>query len=129
MPFIVTQSNAVALGIVDVCKTPPYAVPTPYVNVGTSSVGLGFALNVTIDCSPVHTLLTTNVTTSADEVGAYGGIVSSTIKSTCSYVLGSFSVIAACAPVAKLTSITLQNGINSPGLVAVMSQLKVMALK
>lgn len=129
MPFIVTQSGATALGIVDVCKTPPLAVPVPYVNIGVSTMGLGFVFNVTILASPVHNLLTTIPMTSANEPGAMGGVVSGIIKGPARYLIGSFSVIAGCAPVAKLLSTTLQNAINAPGLVAVMSQIKVMALK
>ncbi len=126
--FVVTQTGATAFGIVDVCKTPPLATPIPYVNIAVSTMGLGFVFNVTIEASPVHNLLTTIPLTNGDEPGAMGGVVSGIIMGPCSYILGSFSVIAGFAPVARLLGTTLQNGINAPGIVLIMSQLKVLAL-
>ena len=128
MPFISTQLGDMSLGFPDVCMTPPLAVPVPYPNIGMSTMGLGFVPTVLINGCPVHKLLTTIPMTNGDQAGAMGGVASGLIMGPCRSLVGSFSVFAGFAPVAKFLSMTLQNNTNAPGVVLVPTQFKVMAL-
>src|SRR3954468_16951472 len=78
----------------DVCKTPTPAgpVPIPYPNIGTSSMTSGGPASVKVDGQMPMVEGAKYSTTSGDEAGSAGGVVSGTIKGEAEYMLYSFDV-------------------------------------
>jgi hypothetical protein len=79
----------------DVCKTPagPAVVPIPYPNIGKSSDTSGGPTSVTVDGKMPMIKGATYSTSTGDEAGtAGGGILSSSTKGACEFMMYSFDV-------------------------------------
>jgi len=127
--FATTQFTAMSIAFPDVCKTPP-AVPVPYGNIAQSVVHIPNNLRVYFAGGSSHNLLTPGTISNGDEAGALMGLVSNVVISMNRYVLGSFKVISQVAPVARLTSMTTQNGFipNAVGFTGVPSINRVLPI-
>jgi hypothetical protein len=96
----------------DVCKTPSPGgpVPIPYVNVGMDSNITGGAESVTIEGNPVANTEARIATTSGDEPGTVGGLISSKFKGTVTWKTGSLDVKAEGKSVVRFLDTGLHNG-------------------
>lgn len=63
----------------DTCKTPPFAVPVPYLNIALIPTGMPVVPNLMMVGAPAHTAATMLMPTNGDQVGTMGGVVSSMI--------------------------------------------------
>ena len=119
MPFATTQLGAMSMGVPDVCKTPigPVVTPIPYPNIAASSNHVPNIVNQFYAAGTVHNLMTAGTLSNGNQPGVLLGVVSNMIMGPCRYMLGSFKVINQCAPAARQTTITAQNGQvpNAPG--------------
>src|SRR3954454_8387778 len=82
-------SNGVATAFPDVCKTPaPPAppVPIPYPNVAMSSDTDKGSKDVKVDGNPIMLQGSTFKTSTGDEAGSAGGVVSGKTKGTAEFV-------------------------------------------
>lgn len=124
MQPVASTAAGVALGVPDVCITPP---PLPYPNTGEIPLTVGTAPNVFIECMPVVILTSVVPVSLGDEPGVLRGVVSHKVAGEVRFILGSSKVFAAGQPVIYLGSVTTHNGQppNVPGAVVVPSQLKV----
>ncbi|MCK6392949.1 DUF4150 domain-containing protein [Zoogloea sp.] len=80
----------------DVCKTPvPSAppVPIPYPNIGKSSDTISGTTTVKADGSMVMVKGAKYMMSSGDEPGTLGGVISSTFKQECEFLMYSFNVM------------------------------------
>jgi uncharacterized Zn-binding protein involved in type VI secretion len=97
----------------DVCKTPSPGgpVPIPYVNVAMDSNITDGAETVKIEGNPVANLGAKIATSTGDEAGsAGGGIVSSKIKGTVTWKMGSLDVKAEGKSVVRFLETNFHNG-------------------
>jgi hypothetical protein len=78
----------------DVCKTPTPGgpVPIPYPNVGQASQTSAGPTSVKVDGAMPMTKGAKYATTSGDEAGSLGGVVSGKVKGAAEYMLYSFDV-------------------------------------
>lgn len=79
----------------DVCKTPagPAVIPVPYPNIGKAADTTGGPTSVTVDGKMPMVKGATYATSTGDEAGtAGGGVMSSTIKGPCEFMMYSFDV-------------------------------------
>ncbi len=128
--FANCQSGGMAMGFPDVCKTPagPAIVPIPYPNIATSPMGVPPVPNVLFGGGPAHNLMTEVPLTQGDDGGVLGGVVSQTEMGPSKCLDGANTVLVGGAPATRLTSPTLQNGINAPGVCLVPAQVSVLIL-
>lgn len=87
-------SGAMSAVFPDVCKTPTPAgpVPIPYPNLAESSNLAQGSTTVTIEGNPVAVKDCNYSTSSGDEAGSAGGVVSGKIKGKAEFMLSSFDV-------------------------------------
>jgi len=126
--FANTQMGGLALGGPDVCLTPPVHLPIPYPNLAAQPMGVPAVYNVLLMCAPAHNMLTQVPLTNGDNVGLELGLVSHTVMGPSRHVTAAFTVLIGGAPATRMTSITLQNMVNAPGISIVPSQVKVLLL-
>jgi hypothetical protein len=127
--FANNQMMGMSLGFPDVCLTPtPVPTPIPYPNVAMSPTAVGAAYNVLWGCAPTHNLLTTVPLTNGDNAGVAMGVASGMVMGPSRHVLGANTVLVGGAPVTRLTSMSIQNSTNCPGVQIVPSQVKVLVL-
>jgi hypothetical protein len=127
--FANTQMMGIDLGFPDVCLTPmPAPIPVPYPNVSTGMMGVRAADNVLIMCAPAHNLGTIVPLTNGDNAGVNLGVASGMVMGPSRHLTGAFTVLVNGLPATRLTSVSLQNSTNCPGIRAVPSQLKVLLL-
>lgn len=127
-----TNGGGECVAIPDVCKTPPTAIPTPYINqaVLTQIKGGTASSKVKILNKKTATTKTEIAMSSGDEGGtAGGGVVSNRFKGAAKFKKGSSKVKVEGSPIVHLTSMIGQNGVanaNHPAGVQVQpSQSKV----
>ena len=125
--FANTQMFGVNFGIPDVCVTPP-GVPIPYPNFGFGPMGVPAAYNILWECTPTHNMFTQIVMSVGDQPGVQLGVASGMVMGPVRHLTGAFTCLVDGAPVTRLTSISLHNSTNCPGLRIVPSQLKVLVL-
>jgi hypothetical protein len=96
----------------DVCKTPSPGgpVPLPYVNVAMDSDLTDGAETVQIEGNPAATVNAKISTSSGDEAGSVGGIISSKFKGTMTWTMGSLDVKAEGAGVVRFLDTAFHNG-------------------
>ena len=102
----------------DVCKTPaPPAgpIPIPYPNIGKSSDTSDGPTNVTVDGEMPSVKGSKYSTSSGDEAGSVGGIVSSTTSGECEFMMYSFDVKLDGKNACRLGDPLLQNKKNAVG--------------
>jgi hypothetical protein len=127
-----TSAGGMCLAFPDVCLTPappaPAPVPIPYPNIGLEPTNTGFVANVLITCAPAHNMGTQPPMTNGDNSGVGTGVASGTVMGTARTVTAAFTVLVGGKPLARLTSMTLQNSTNAPGAKIVPSVTNVLVL-
>jgi len=126
-----TSAGGMCLAFPDVCLTPaPPAppIPVPYPNIALDPTNVGFVPNVLMTCAPAHNMGTKPPMTNGDNPGVAMGVASGTEMGTARTVTAAFTVLVGGKPLARLTSITLQNGTNAPGAKIVPSVTNVLVL-
>jgi Domain of unknown function (DUF4150) len=127
--FANTQMMGMDAGFPDVCLTPvPAPVPVPYPNIATGPMGAPAAYNVLFMCAPAHNLATSIPMTNGDNAGVNMGVASGTVMGPSRHLTAAFTVLIGGAPATRLTSVSLQNSTNCPGVRVVPSQVKVLLL-
>ena len=128
--FANTQMMGMDLGFPDVCLTPavPAPVPIPYPNIAMGPTAIPSQFTTMILGAPVHNMGTTTPLTNGDNAGVATGVASGTVMGPSRHVLGSFTVLVGGMPTTRLTSMTIQNSTNVPGVRLVPSQVRVLIL-
>ena len=126
--FANNQTGGVALGGPDVCLTPPAMLPVPYPNIAAQPMSAPAVYNVLLGCGPAHNLSTQVLLTNGDNAGLGLGVVSHTVMGPSRHITAAFTVLVGWAPATRMTSLTLQNTINSVGVSIAPSQLSVLIL-
>ena len=129
--FANTQMAGQDVGTVpDVCLTPSPAgpIPIPYPNIALDPTNLGFVPNVLMTCAPAHNMSTQPPLTNGDNPGLATGVASGTVMGPARTVTAAFTVLVGGMPLARLTSVTIQNNTNAPGAKIVPSVTNVMVL-
>jgi hypothetical protein len=130
--FANTQMGGMSLGFPDVCLTPipspagPIPTPLPYPNIAMGMMGVPAVYNVLFGGAPAENLLTMSPMSSGNEAGAMGGVASCVIIGPDRYILGSFKVVLGGVFATRMTSPTIQNSTNCPGISLVPAQVRVM---
>lgn len=127
--FANTQMMGMDLGFPDVCLTPmPVPTPIPYPNITAGPMGVPAAYNVLFMCAPAHNMGTTIPLTNGDNAGVATGVASGTVMGPSRHLTAAFTVLVGGMPATRLTSMSLQNSTNCPGVRLVPSQVKVLLL-
>jgi hypothetical protein len=118
------------LAFPDVCLTPTPAgpVPIPYPNISLHPTSVAFVPNVLVTCAPAHNMLTVAPLTNGDNPGVATGVASGVVMGPSRNLTAAFTVIVGCAPMTRLTSVSLQNSTNAPGAAIVPSVTTVLVL-
>jgi len=127
--FANTQMMGMDMGFPDVCLTPmPAPAPIPYPNIAMGPMGVPAAYHVLFMCTPAHNMSTVIPLTNGDNAGVAMGVASGTVMGPGRHLTGSFTVLVGGMPATRLTSVSLQNSTNCPGMRIVPSQTKVLLL-
>ncbi|MGK3995282.1 DUF4150 domain-containing protein [Sorangium sp. So ce1024] len=127
--FANSQMMGIDMGLPDVCLTPsPAPVPVPYPNIAAGPMGVPAVYNVLFMAAPAHNLATTIPLTNGDNAGVAMGVASGTVMGPSRHLTGAFSVLIRGMPASRLTSMSLQNSTNCPGMRVSPSQVKVLML-
>src|SRR5580698_10169169 len=114
-----TSAGGTCIAFPDVCLTPappaPAPVPIPYPNVGLDPTNVGFVPHVLMTCAPAHSMSTRAPMTGGDTAGVATGVASGTVMGPARTLTAAFTVLVGGMPLARLTSITVQNSTNAPG--------------
>ena len=110
------SSNGVATAFPDVCKTPSPGgpIPIPYPNIAMSSDTAQGSSTVKADGNPVMIQGSNFSTSTGDEAGSAGGVVSSLTKGKAEFILYSFDVQFDGKPVARMGDLMVQNKGSAP---------------
>ncbi|MGK4009022.1 DUF4150 domain-containing protein [Sorangium sp. So ce1036] len=127
-----SSAGGLCMAFPDVCLTPappsPSPVPVPYPNVGLDPTNTGFVPHVLLTCAPAHNMSSQPPLTNGDNAGVAMGVASGTVMGPARTVTAAFTVIVGGMPLARLTSITVQNSTNAPGAKIVPSATNVLVL-
>ena len=128
--FANTQMMGMDMGFPDVCLTPagPAAVPIPYPNIAMGPTAIPNQMSVLIMAMPAHNLGTIIPLTNGDNAGVLLGVASGTVMGPSRHLTAAFSVLYGGMPATRLTSMSLQNSTNAPGVRVVPSQSVVLLL-
>lgn len=126
--FANCQWGGMNLGFPDVCKTAGM-VPVPFPNMSFGPTGTPFSPKVFWMSAPAHNLLTTETISQGDTPGVMMGLVSQTVMAPTRPVIGAFTMLIHGLPATRMTTINVQNLINSPGMTLVPAQITVIILK
>ena len=127
--FANTQMMGMDMGFPDVCLTPtPAPVPIPYPNIAMGPMGVPAAYKVLYMCAPAHNMTTVVPLTNGDNAGVNMGVASGTVMGPSRHLTAAFTVLVGGIPATRLTSTSLQNSTNCPGMRIVPSQVKVLLL-
>jgi len=128
--FANTQMMGMDMGFPDVCLTPvgPALAPIPYPNIAMGPMGVPAAYNVLFMSTPAHNLSTMIPMTNGDNAGVAMGVASGTVMGPARHLTGAFTVLVGGLPATRMTSMSLQNSTNCPGVRLVPSQVKVLLL-
>ncbi len=132
--FANTQMMGMDTGFPDVCLTPappaPAPIPIPYPNIamGPTANPATACTKILIMGMPAHNLGTTVPMTNGDNPGVSLGVASGRVMGPSRHLTGAFTVLFQGKPATRLTSASLQNGTNVPGMRIVPSQTKVLLL-
>ncbi|MCP4077986.1 MAG: DUF4150 domain-containing protein [Gammaproteobacteria bacterium] len=133
--FANCQMGGMNLGVPDVCLTPiptpvgPVPTPIPYPNMAMGMTAIPNQFKVLLMAGPAHNLMTTVPMSNGDNAGVNMGVASGMMMGPSRHTLGSTNVLFGGMPATKMTSMTMQNSTNAPGLTLVPSQFKVMLLR
>jgi hypothetical protein len=127
-----TSAGGMCMAFPDVCLTPappaPAPVPIPYPNIAADPTDTAFVPNVLLTCTPAHTMATQPPITNGDNAGVGTGVASGTVMGPARTVTAAFTVLVGGMPLARLTSVTIQNNTNAPGAKIVPSVTNVIVL-
>ena len=128
--FANTQLAGTDTGFPDVCLTPTPAgpVPVPYPNIAPAPMAVNAVYKVLIVAAPAHNLGTVIPMTNGDNAGVALGVASGTVMGPSRHLTGAFTVLIGGMPASRLTSMSLQNSTNCPGVRVAPSQTKVIIL-
>ena len=112
-----TKSGGISTVFPDVCKTPSPAgpVPVPYPNVGKSSDTAKGSKNVKVQGGPTMLKGSNYATSTGDEAGSAGGVVSSKTKGKCEFSLYSFDVKIEGKNACRMGDLMTHNDKNAVG--------------
>ena len=110
-------SGAKSIVFPDVCKTPTPGgpVPIPYPNLAESSTLVGGSKTVAIEGQPATIKGCSYSTSSGDEAGSAGGVVSGKIKGKAEFVLYSFDVKIEGQNACRMGDLMTHNDRNAVG--------------
>jgi hypothetical protein len=124
-----TSAGGMCAAFPDVCLTPtPGPVPIPYPNIALDPTNVAFVPNVLMTCAPAHNMSTMAPMTNGDNAGIALGVASGMVMGPARPVTAAFTVLVGGMPLARLTSITIQNSTNAPGAKIVPSVTNVLVL-
>jgi hypothetical protein len=128
--FANSQMMGQDMGFPDVCMTPaaPSPIPVPYPNIAMGPMAIPNVPTILILGMPVHNLGTTIPMTNGDNAGVLLGVASGTVMGPSRHLAGSFTMLYMNMPGTRLTSPSLQNSTNCPGVRVVPSQTLVLNL-
>lgn len=128
--FANAQMTGMDMGFPDVCLTPafPSPVPIPYPNIATGTMATGAVPNVLWGGTPAHNMSTTIPLSNGDNAGVATGVASGMVMGPSRHLTGAFTVLVGGAPATRMTSVSLQNSTNAPGVRLAPSQVKVLLL-
>lgn len=127
--FANCQLMGTDMGFPDVCLTPtPVPTPIPYPNIAMGPMAIPNNPTVLFMAGPAHNMATTIPMTNGDNAGVNMGVASGTVMGPSRHLTGSFTVLINGAPATRLTSMSLQNSTNCPGVRIVPSQTLVLML-
>jgi len=128
--FANCQMMGMDLGFPDVCLTPagPAVVPIPYPNIAMGPTAIPNQVKVFIMAMPAHNLGTQIPLTNGDNAGLATGVASGTVMGPSKHLTAAFTVLFSAMPATRLTSMSLQNNTNAPGVRIVPSQPVVILL-
>ncbi|KYF82961.1 DUF4150 domain-containing protein [Sorangium sp. So ce296] len=127
--FANSQMMGLDLGFPDVCLTPtPAPVPIPYPNIAAGPMGVPAAYNILFMGTPAHNMATTVPLTNGDNTGINMGVASGMVMGPSRHLTGAFTCLIGGIPATRMTSMSLQNSTNCPGMRLVPSQVKVLLL-
>lgn len=128
--FANCQMMGTDMGFPDVCLTPTPAgpVPIPYPNIAMGPMAIPNCPTILFMCMPAHNLATTIPMTNGDNTGVNMGVASGTVMGPSRHVTGAFTVLLNGMPATRMTSMSLQNSTNCPGVRLVPSQALVLLL-
>lgn len=126
--FANSQMMGMDLAFPDVCLTPPVPVPIPYPNLAMGPMGVPAAYNVLFMGTPAHNMATTIPMSLGDCPGVALGVASGMVMGPQRHLTAAFTVLVGGIPATRLTSVSIQNSTNAPGMRIVPSQVKVLLL-
>jgi len=111
------QSGGMSLVFPDVCKTPTPGgpVPIPYPNTGKASDTSSGTKKVKVDGQMAMVKGAKYSTSTGDEAGSVGGVISGVTKGVCEFMLYSFDVKFEGKNVCRLGDMLLHNKKNIMG--------------
>ena len=131
--FANTQMMGMDLAFPDVCLTP--APPAPPVPIPYPNMAMGPTANPGTACKktfimgmPAHNMATVTPMSQGDNPGVSMGVASGRVMGPSRHLTGAFTVLFEGMPATRLTSASLQNGTNAPGMRIVPSQVKLLLL-
>lgn len=128
--FANSQMMGMDLAFPDVCLTPTPAgpVPIPYPNIALGPTAIPTCPNILFMCTPAHNMATVTPLSNGDNVGVATGVASGMVMGPSRHLTASFTTLLLGMPATRLTSVSLQNSTNAPGVRLVPSQIKVVIL-
>jgi hypothetical protein len=128
--FAATQMMGTDMGFPDVCLTPTPVgpVPIPYPNIAMAPMAIPNVMTVLIMGAPAHNMGTSIPLTNGDNAGVALGVASGMVMGSSRHLTGAFTVLIDGMPGTRMTSVSLQNGTNCPGVRLVPSQPTVLVL-
>lgn len=112
------SSSGICMGFPDVCKTPappsPSPIPIPYPNIAKSSDTAQGSTTVKCDGNPIMLEGSNFATSTGDEAGNLGGMMSNTFKGKAEFQMFSFDVKIDGKKVPRLLDIMVLNKLSSP---------------
>jgi hypothetical protein len=127
--FANNQMGGIDLAFPDVCLTPvPVPTPIPYPNIAAGPMGVPAAYNVLWGLAPAHNMSTMVPLTNGDNAGVAMGVASGLVMGPSRHLTAAFTVLVGGMPATRMTSMSLQNSTNAPGVRLAPSQVKVLLL-
>lgn len=130
--FANTQMGGMDMAFPDVCLTPappaPAPIPIPYPNIANGPMGVPAAYNVLMGLAPTHNMSTVIPLSNGDNAGIATGVASGMVMGPVRHLIGAMTVLVGGMPVTRMTSPSLQNSTNAPGMRIAPSQVKVLVL-
>ncbi|MDX1804749.1 MAG: DUF4150 domain-containing protein [Alcanivorax sp.] len=98
----------------DICKTPPFCQPLPYTNSALSKDASGTAGSVMINGQPACHIGSSFASSSGDEAGVCGGVMSGSIKGQAQFITASSNVLIEGQPAVRMGDMMVSNNGNTP---------------